>query len=521
VSSSSHAGLLGPASHLRFEKTSGLLLAILLSVPVAWLIVRGWGLAAVGGFALTVFYFIILARWQRGVYGLLVYLPFSGAVALALYPWNGPEALNPVLYKDWLFALPAYAGFFGACILRRTPWPRLGRLPSALLLGLTLLVGVQMANPGVPSMMVALIGAKVWLFYLPLYVLAAAMITTRRELIVLLRLLVVLAVIPCVVGIVEYLLAQMLEYRSVMEAIYGVAAQTATQEFTVREIGSGLIERIPSTFTFVAQYFGFTLAMIVPCYALGRMDSSSRWRRFAQGMLMIAVLAGLLSGARAAFVFVPLLLALMYTLDRGIAGLFRVGMYSAGVLAAGFAVSWVTAVALYEHVSDLFTFYARGTAYNLLIEAITTTPLGNGTGTNTGPARYAFNRPELFNPIENYYAKATYELGIPGLLLVLAIFGALILTGLKAHRRIAEPGLRSCSAALIAFLIAVTLYNFKGWIIDLDPFNVYFWVFAGIAVRLPGVEIGERSRQLRHSAVDDGATYASAEPENIARREGR
>ena len=469
--------------------TSGLyLLFIFLTVPAAWVIVNGWGSYAVEGFVLASIYLLVLARWQRGVYGLLVYLPFAGAVTLALYPWEGSAWLNPVLYKDWLFVLPAYAGFSGAWILRRAVRPPVGRLPSALLMGLALVVVGQMANPGVPSGLVALIGAKVWLFYLPLYPLAAALITTRRELIFLMRTLVILAVIPCVLGLAEYLLSQALGYRDVMEAIYGAAAYNATQEFTVREIGSGLIERIPSTFTFVAQYFGFTLAMMVPCYALGRLDSSSRWRRFAQGMLIITVVAGLLSGARAAFVFVPILLALMYTLDRGIAGLARVGMYSAGVLAAGFAVSWVTAVALYEHVSDLFTLYARGTAYNLLMEAITTTPLGNGTGTNTGPARYAFNRPEMFNPIENYYAKATYELGIPGLLLVLAVFGALIWTGLKAHRHLIEPGLRACSAALVAFLIAITLYNFKGWIIDLDPFNVYFWLFAGLLAKLSSLQ---------------------------------
>jgi hypothetical protein len=476
---------------------------------------------AAEGFALVILYLLILARWQWGIYGLLVYLPFSGLVTLALYPWEGAPALNPVLYKDWLFILPAYLGFFAALFLRRVPAPPVGRLPAALLGALSVLVLAQMANPGVSSMMVALIGAKVWLFYLPLYVLTPALVTTRRDLTLLLRLLVVMAVIPCVFGIVEYLLAQVFGYREVMGAIYGANAQMVTQEFTVREVGLGLIERIPSTFTFPTQYASFTLAMLVPCYALRRLDAAPHWRRLGRWMLVVTVVASLLSGARATFVFVPLLLALMYTLDRGLAGLLRFATYAGGAVAGALLISRATAVALYEHVSDLFTLYAHNTAYELLMQAIVTSPLGNGTGINTGPARYAFSRPETFNPIENYYAKATYELGIPGLLLVLTIFGALIWTGLKARRRIAEPGLRACSAALVAFLIVVTLYNFKGWIMDLDPFNVYFWVFAGIAVRLPGVEIGERSRQPRYSAVDDGATYASAEPKNIARREER
>lgn len=512
MSSGSHAGLLGPAGHLRFEKTGGLLLAVLVSVPVAWLIVRGWGLVAAGGFALAVFYFIILARWERGIYGLLVYLPFSGLVTLALYPWKGPAGLNPVLYKDWLFVLPAYIGFFGALFLQRIPRPPVERLAVGLLLLLTLLVVVQMANPGVASALVALIGAKVWLFYLPLYVLSAALVPTRHKLAVLLRLLVVLAVIPCAVGIAENLVSRVFGYQRVMADIYGAAAFDATQQFTSYEVGSGWIERIPSTFTFVSQYFSFTLAMLVPCYAMGRTDPSVSWRRAGKWTLLLVTVAGVLSGARAAFVFVPLLLALMYGLDRGFRGLVRAGLYIGGAAAAGLAVSRTTVVVLYQLISELFGAYAENTAYGGLAQAITASPMGSGTGTNTGAARYALYRPELFSAIENYYAKASYELGIVGLLLVWALFAALIWQGWKAQRRMADPGLRPCGAALVAFLMALALYSFKGMFIDMDPINVYFWMFAGLLAGLPTLDatLTLRYRQAqeearRHTIVTESA----------------
>src|SRR2546422_3928701 len=48
----------------------------------------------------SVFYLGILVRWQRGVYGLLGYLPFAGVVTLALYPWEGPAVFNPVLRSE-------------------------------------------------------------------------------------------------------------------------------------------------------------------------------------------------------------------------------------------------------------------------------------------------------------------------------------------------------------------------------------------------------------------------------------
>ena len=489
-------------------RSPGAGLSLLLALPVAavaWLIVRGWGLYALGGFLLAGVYLFVLARWQRGVYGLFIYLPFSGAVTLALLPWRGPAALNPVLYKDWLFVLPAYFCFLGALFQRRVQRPPVGRLVTSLLGGLGLLVIAQMANPGVPTATVALIGAKVWLLYLPLYVLGAALVTTRGELTRLLRLLVVLAAVPCAVGIAEYAMAQVFGYHEVMEAIYGASAAAATQDFTMREVGAGWIERIPSTFSFVTQFFSFTLAMMVPCYALGRMDPSARWRRFGHWMLVLTITAGLLSGSRAAFVFVPFLLVLMYGLDRGPRGLLRAGGYVAALVAAGFAVSRVTAVALYEHISDLSGAYAQDTAYGALMHAIATSPMGSGTGTNTGPARYAFDRPELFTPIENYYAKVVYELGIPGLLLIWLLFAALIWPGLSMRRRLCDPGLRACAAALVAFLIALTLYSFKGWFIDLDPVNVYFWVFAGLLVRLPHLQDSGGLRHEQPARGLDGA----------------
>ena len=57
-------------------------------------------------------------------------------------------------------------------------------------------------------------------------------------------------------------------------------------------------------------------------------------------------------------------------------------------------------------------------------------------------------------------------------------------------------GLHACSAALLAFLITMALNSFKGWLVDLDPINVYFWVFSGVLAKLPFLDSrpGELSR---------------------------
>ncbi len=480
-------------------------LAVLLAFSIlasGWLIVRGHGLLAAGGLILAIFYLAILVRWQRGVYGLLLYLPVAGVVTLSLYPWSGVPFLNPVLYKDWLFVFPTYLGFLAAVVLRRQDFPRIGRVPTILLGAFSLLVAMQMANPGVQNAMMALIGAKVWLLYLPLYPLSFALVASRRDLCLLLRLLVSLAAIPCAVGIAEYASAKLLGYQGVMNAVYGPAAAQVTQGFTYFEVGGGLLARIPSTFTFVTQYFAYTLTVMVPCYAVWRADPSPRWRAFGKLMLGVTAIACFLSGARSAFVFAPLLLGLMYGLDRGFSGIVSAGVYIAGVLIGALAISRVAAGALFSHVSELLSSYAVDTAYGGLVQAVVSSPLGTGTGTNTGSARYALSNPELFTAIENYYGKVVHELGIPGLLLIWGLFAFFLWQAQRARRQLADTGLRSIAAAVLAFFIMIVLNSFKGWLIDLEPLNIYLWVLAGVLGRLSYLD--SRSETLTPHPILEG-----------------
>ncbi len=451
------------------------------------MILRGRGYLAFALLILGVFAVMILVRWQRGLYALLVYTPVAGIVTLSLSPWQGWPLLHPVLYKDWLFVLPSYLGYVTSLVFRRERLPRLPSLLTVGLVALTLLVLAQTANPGVPNTLTALIGVKVWLLYLPLCWVTFSLVSSVRSLWNLFRLLVALAVLPCAFGIVEYILSQLLGYEETLKAIYGAAAAQATQQFTYFNIGGGILPRIPSTFTFVSQYFGFTLAMLVPAYAVWRSDPSARWRTFSRWVLVLITVASFLSGARAAFVFVPLLLALMYGLDRGFAGALRAALYICISMSAMLLLARMTARGVFDHVSELLLNYAVDTAYGGLYLAITSMPLGSGTGTNTGSARYAFSRPEFYLAIQNYYAKAVYELGLPGLLVLLAVLAALVRLGWQARRRFRASSLRVPACAILAFVITMALNSFKGWLLDLDPINVYFWVFAGVLARLPAL----------------------------------
>jgi O-antigen ligase len=85
---------------------------------------------------------------------------------------------------------------------------------------------------------------------------------------------------------------------------------------------------------------------------------------------------------------------------------------------------------------------------------------------------------------ESWYVKAVLELGVLGLIALALLLASLLRRLLRAHKRIADPNLRSISAALIAFWIWHLVYSFKGPFLDIDPANVYFWLLGGICVRL-------------------------------------
>jgi hypothetical protein len=448
-------------------------------------------------------YTLILMRWELGLYGLVAYLPFAGAVTLAMNLWQ-----PSLIFKDILFVIPLYIAFFARVATRRESVAGFPLSVGYLMLFLALIAMVQLENPAVVNAMMGLIGLKVWLFYLPVCFVAYAFADSAERMIKLLRLLVVLSFIPAAVAFVQFSLVGHFGYQAVMQMSYGETAIQVTQGFSQFNVEQGYFGRIPSIFTFTTQFFGYSLAMLPPSYILSRTDPSPRWRHIGTLALAAAALATFISGARAAYVFTPFTLGLMFFLDRGLGGLLAA--------ASGVALLVWTAVtvfvgaafwSMYGFISLLFSNYATGVAYGGLVKAIRLAPLGMGTGTNTGAARYAVLDPSLFIAIENYYAKAAYELGIPGVLVVVALFLAIIVAGLRARRTTTLPAFRCCSSALLTFAIIMFLNSFKGWQIDLDPINVYYWLFAGLLLKLP---VLERSKLANEYTKEYSATEVQA-----------
>jgi hypothetical protein len=407
-------------------------------------------------------------------------LPFAAVPVLLL-----PSPLG-ALFKDLVAVIPTYIGFLLWLRLRSK---RLRGVPAMLVIAMavfTALVLVQLVNPALPNMLMGLIGAKVWLFYIPIYFLAYAFCETEHDLIKLARILVALSFIPTAFGLLEFALSLSIGYERTMTMFYGGHAEAFTQQFAQFEPDSGFsIFRIPSTFPFLTQYFGFILGVIPAAFFVAKTDLSRNWRRAAWISLAFLFSAGLTCGSRAAFIFLPLELVTLIILTGDLRNTLRQLAVVGFVSLLGILLFWSKITVLYTYESALLNHYANTIAEKGLKDAITEAPLGKGTGTNTGPARYAFGQSAgNFIAIENYYAKTVYELGLPGLSMLALMFAAIVLNGLGTVRLATTREGRILAGALVAFVVVVCLNSFKGWALDLDPLNVYFWLFAGALAKL-------------------------------------
>src|SRR5437773_2355050 len=79
---------------------------------------------------------------------------------------------------------------------------------------------------------------------------------------------------------------------------------------------------------------------------------------------------------------------------------------------------------------------------------------------------------------------ALVELGIFCLVSLALLFSGIGRNLWGMMTRAQRRDVRALLGAMFAFIVTEMIYQWKGWFLDLDPLNVYFWVFLGICARL-------------------------------------
>jgi len=450
-------------------------------------------------------FFVTLNRWQWGITALVYYMPFSGLPSILLHPYIGTGM--PTLIKDIAFVIPAYIGFASwhhNNSLKITDLPREMKIALNLMTCLALLVFAHVFNRQLVSYMVGLIGLKVWLFYMPLYVLGYYLITDKSQLIRLSKILLMLGMIPAIFGIVQAQLIYMGD-PGLAYALYGTAASDMTQSFARFDSAGGVgLVRIPSLFTFVLQYSAFLLALLPVCYALymGSEYFGQKGTVYALALGIITV-ALITTGVRAVYVMLPgfLVLALFLSGKGGQVKKSMTSLFTLIPLAFGSMVFLLQSSleTFLDFISSIIANYlspaGEGALINQFEYALNLTWFGMGTGMNTGQARY-FRITDVSSyvstasnaGVEALPGKAILEIGVPGLILVVALFGWILISSYRQIGKLQDPLLRGFGVSLFAFLVVVIAWLYKGVVLDYDPLNALFWLFAGILFKLSALE---------------------------------
>jgi hypothetical protein len=450
----------------------------------------------------------IIVNWRWGVLGLAWYTPFTGPIIVALYP-------SPLgtLMRDIIVVIPLYISYF---LLAGSPQGK--RVPVQVLAmygGLLLLVLLSLTKPTVPNAMVAGIGTKVWLFYIPLLFIGSAYARNEFELRGILRTILVTGWGVWLVGLAMIIGAITYDYKETMTFFYGEYAQNVMGEFNY--MGAWLY-RITGSFQYNSQYGVFCWYMLFPLMMLMELETSRGWRLFLWASLGIAMICGFSSGARGNFLFMPMVMFMIQMFRMKSKGMITNVVMVGGGLGLFLAVSGLDGANMFGEVATLTTVYGKEFAAQGLMDAVAKGGLfGLGAGTNTGAARHGWDRSELAFMvdggafIENFYGKAVVELGVLGFFVMLGCYGMLFLYCLQIRGQMKLERFKNIASVACAMIAFCAIVSFKGWTLDVEPMNYYFYLTIGLVLGLPYVE---RTALQRDAARRTG--YAPQAPQSWA-----
>lgn len=422
---------------------------------------------------------VSISSWVRGVQLLVVAIVFGGIIGARI----GFTAL-PVIFRDATIVLPLYLAF----VASRAGREAIARVPPDLasLIGVFLAwITICLFNPQAMSGLQELIGLKVWLFYIPFFLVGIALAARPNALFRVFRVLLLCGLVACAAGLLQATLVRLIGYQSAISLFFGPAAYSVTQGFSAFYVG-GNIYRIPGTFSFSAQYVAFLFLFIAVAVIEANTDPEPRFRNIGRIAFYVGMLAGLFSGTKGAFLMFPL-----FALAFALFGLIRARLLIAAPLAIGAGIWAISAAGLDPFGLASFgveqaQHYSEGFIFQQVADAVRHGAFGDGIGSSTGAARFALagSTDVVRLGFESYFAKSAAELGTVGLIVVVGLLLAVAVhVTLSAVRHYGLTSNRIV-APLAIYIGYVLVTSLKGFPLDTDPGNIFFWLTLGIVVEL-------------------------------------
>ncbi len=439
----------------------------------------------------------------------IIYVPLGGTITY--YIGNSPILQ---LAKD-AFYVPVLIGIWQNCRGQGLPLiPNKSiKTPLFILLGLCLLTlifinGGQQLNPPSSGLLtnapkdipigLGILGLKVFLGYVPLIGCAYYLIRDKRDFLLISRVQVVLILICCILGLIQYLFLLTGICQGTRDAIGGdlfkatLEARCYFGGSLVYSPSQGMI-RLPGTFVAPWQWAWFLISSTFFTFATGFSDRSVIWRLVSLSSLVLVFVNAVISGQRIALALVPTCFIILLFLTGQIANLKKFIPIGVGLVII-LGIAMVSNPALVQERLDSFIGrWQASPPQAFIVDQFEENwksvdgPLGSGLGRATNSAR-AMGTTKL---VETYYPKVLFEIGILGLLGFVAFVTTLTFTGFKTYRSIKNRNLRSYGASLWVFILFIS-YNTYYYPLDVDPVAVYYWLAAGILLKLPVLDKEEK-----------------------------
>jgi hypothetical protein len=494
------------AAQARKEFTTLLTASVVASVFFGILLFFAGGIKIAAPGVLAILIFSFSYKYPRqAIFAFLIYMPFAGTITY--YIGNSPVLQ---LAKD-SFYVPALVAFWQYCRQRNLPLipNQTIKKPLFILLGLCLLTlifingGQQLNPPPVqpfetpPNEMpiaMGILGLKVFLGYVPLIGCIYYLIRNKKDFLLLSRIQIVLIIICCALGFLQYILL----LTGVCEGTRNAAgADLFRASLDARcYFGGSLLYspsqgviRLPGTFVAPWQWAWFLISSTFFAFATGFSDPSLIWRLMGFSSLALVFVNAVVSGQRIALALVPVCFIILLILTGQIRNLKRFIPMGLGLaLILGIAMATNPEV-VQERTDSLFGRWEAAPPEEFIVHQFqenlrnVASPIGSGLGRATNSAR-ALGKTKL---VETYYPKVIWEVGYVGALGFLAFVTTLTVTTFKTYRGIKNPSLRTYGAAMWVFILFIS-YNTYYYPLDVDPVAVYYWLAAGILFKLPVLE---------------------------------
>ena len=406
---------------------------------------------------------------------------------------------------DIIVLAVATAWILEAVVRRRAQLPRLPW--TGLIVAYAAWIVLETMNPYSPGLLPSLAAFKTHLTMIPLYFIGAAVVRSRRDVVLLCVGLSAIALVPFVSALAQYAAGP----QSVLD-LSPRFWQNISFYHEWRPFGTSAVPGGASVFAFLATPLALLL-LLAP--------EQRAWVRWLAG-LTVALAAGtfIVSGVRQMILGCALAILVMAALlvargrSRGLVGVVFVGLM--GTAAYAGIQAWLTplsteAVRKYAAAPDiwrernvvdrLFTMTKTGTYFEArqgapaaIWHRATHYPFGAGlgrTGSGAGTFVTEINADPRSAAIErevgwsdNFFADEIVEAGLPGVLIWTTILAGLVVGAVRLARRTRDPFTASAAAAIAGLFFTYFVISWGSQPLLANPTLAYFWLLAGVLAAL-------------------------------------